>query len=448
MNSLLPASGTASAVAESEPTKTSSALSGHSDGAPLDVFKQVLTNRTRSVAETEKSETSVDGDLAGVDLNNGAAAPSNSGELGPLLSFEAAAGVEPRPLESWPSDPLSSVSGGDYAHSELVPVAPLPPTDWTAGESAVHLLTAGMDVSPKSELSGPHLTNKQLGVSLAGGKLAGQLPEPARRMGSASGTSSQGPSLTEGIGAALERQASATRGSLESADMDDSASSGAQVKHESPAARWLGVVGKGGSARGDVLALSNLRWPTQVQSDDIASKFHQGDLQEIKTVLLTAAAGQLVSGQISYRGEALQQLPVDITFGQAGWADRVAERTALLAAQNVKVAELQLDPPELGPLQVKISVNQDQQAHVSFVATNGQVREVLDQTLTRLRELFTGQGLELAGASVSEHSFHDSGQGREQEEASRTAVEGAQDSEASGEAQPMLLASYGVDYYV
>ncbi|MFT5084637.1 MAG: flagellar hook-length control protein FliK, partial [Lentisphaeria bacterium] len=68
------------------------------------------------------------------------------------------------------------------------------------------------------------------------------------------------------------------------------------------------------------------------------------------------------------------QIPVNITFGHPEWGTMMAERTAMITAQNIKFADIQLDPPELGPMQVKVSVNQDQ-ASVTFVSANAQVRD-------------------------------------------------------------------------
>lgn len=94
-------------------------------------------------------------------------------------------------------------------------------------------------------------------------------------------------------------------------------------------------------------------------------------------------------------------LPLNISFGHPQWPEALAERAGQLAHQRVYSAEMQLDPPELGPLQVKISVHQDQ-AVVSFVSANPQVRDLLDQNLVRLRELLQEQGMQLVDAGVSD----------------------------------------------
>lgn len=98
------------------------------------------------------------------------------------------------------------------------------------------------------------------------------------------------------------------------------------------------------------------------------------------------------------------QTSVPVTVGQPQWSQAVGEKVLWLAAQNVSSAEIRLDPPDLGPMQVKVSVNQDQ-TNVSFTSHHPVVREMLDQNLHRLRDMFTEQGLNLGSVDVSDKSF-------------------------------------------
>jgi flagellar hook-length control protein FliK len=63
-------------------------------------------------------------------------------------------------------------------------------------------------------------------------------------------------------------------------------------------------------------------------------------------------------------------------------------------------ARMTLNPPELGTVDVKISVLDDQ-TYVQLVASNAAAREELEQALPRLRELLSMAGLNLADATVS-----------------------------------------------
>lgn len=98
------------------------------------------------------------------------------------------------------------------------------------------------------------------------------------------------------------------------------------------------------------------------------------------------------------------QTGVPVPVGAPQWSQAVGDKVLWLAAQNVSAAEIRLDPPELGPMQVRVSVNQDQ-ASITFTSPHAGVREALDQQLNRLRDMFSEQGLNLVNVDVSDKSF-------------------------------------------
>jgi flagellar hook-length control protein FliK len=89
---------------------------------------------------------------------------------------------------------------------------------------------------------------------------------------------------------------------------------------------------------------------------------------------------------------------------QGGWSEAVVERVMWLSSQNLKSAEIQLDPAELGRLEVRISLNQEQ-TQVSFASPHAGVRDALEGQLQRLREMFNQQGMNLMDVNVSDQSL-------------------------------------------
>ena len=94
------------------------------------------------------------------------------------------------------------------------------------------------------------------------------------------------------------------------------------------------------------------------------------------------------------------QVAVPIEVGKPGWSDGVMAKVMWMSSQQISKAEIALDPPELGPLQVRISTQSDQTS-VVFTSNHGAVRDALDQGLPRLREMMENQGLDLADVDVS-----------------------------------------------
>ncbi len=101
---------------------------------------------------------------------------------------------------------------------------------------------------------------------------------------------------------------------------------------------------------------------------------------------------------------SVAQTRVQVPVGQPQWPSAVAERVMWMSSQRVTSAEIHLDPPELGPLAVRVSINQDT-ASVTFSSQHAAVREALDLGAFRLREMFESEGLDLANVDVSDQGL-------------------------------------------
>ena len=100
-----------------------------------------------------------------------------------------------------------------------------------------------------------------------------------------------------------------------------------------------------------------------------------------------------------------------VAMQQGGWSEAVVDRVMVMSSQNLKSAEIQLDPAELGRLEVRISVNQEQ-SQVTFASPHAGVREALDSQMHRLRELFAQQGMNQPDVNVSDQSLNRGWQGQ------------------------------------
>ena len=98
------------------------------------------------------------------------------------------------------------------------------------------------------------------------------------------------------------------------------------------------------------------------------------------------------------------------------WGKVLSSRVVWMAREGVQQAELRLNPAKLGPVEVKLHMNNDQ-ASVTFVAQNAATRDALEQALPRLKESFQENGMNLANADVSDQA---SGQQAEEDGAGET----------------------------
>ncbi|TCV20499.1 flagellar hook-length control protein FliK [Vibrio crassostreae] len=119
--------------------------------------------------------------------------------------------------------------------------------------------------------------------------------------------------------------------------------------------------------------------------------------------------GAATAGSAPTRAEiqAAQQAPLQLTKELAN--EQVAEKVQMMMSKNLKNLDIRLDPPELGQMKIRMTMNNDV-ANVHFTVSNQQARDVIEQTLPRLREMLAQQGMQLADSSVQQQN---SGQGQE-----------------------------------
>jgi len=70
-----------------------------------------------------------------------------------------------------------------------------------------------------------------------------------------------------------------------------------------------------------------------------------------------------------------------------------------MAGQGHQVAELHLNPPDLGPMTIALTLDNDQ-ASARFTSPHAAVREAIETAMPRLREMLADSGITLGNASV------------------------------------------------
>ena len=99
-------------------------------------------------------------------------------------------------------------------------------------------------------------------------------------------------------------------------------------------------------------------------------------------------------------------LPVNqpLAMHQSGWTEEVVNRVMYLSSANLKSADIQLQPAELGRLDIRVNMAADQQTQVTFISGHAVVREALEGQVHRLRDMFSQQGMGQVDVNVSDQS--------------------------------------------
>ena len=152
----------------------------------------------------------------------------------------------------------------------------------------------------------------------------------------------------------------------------------------------------------DVAALEGEGLPegaTELRSDNLAGRL--------------SALSQAIAQQNSVSARPVLVPGQPLAMQSGGWSEAVVDKVMWLSSQNLKSAEIQLDPAELGRLEVRVDISKDQ-TQVTFASPNAGVRDTLEGQMQRLRDLFTQQGMNLLDVNVSDQSLSRGWQGQGQ----------------------------------
>ncbi|NNM00265.1 MAG: flagellar hook-length control protein FliK [Gammaproteobacteria bacterium] len=123
------------------------------------------------------------------------------------------------------------------------------------------------------------------------------------------------------------------------------------------------------------------------------------------------------------RSLAPGQFELPLALNDARWDNAFANRVSWVVSEGMSAARLNVYPPELGQIELRVTFSNDQ-ANVQFGVQHASVRDAVEQALPRLREMFEAAGIALGDTSVAT---------QEQRDADPRAAGG--DGEAGGAAQ-------------
>ena len=119
-------------------------------------------------------------------------------------------------------------------------------------------------------------------------------------------------------------------------------------------------------------------------------------------------------------------LAVNTPVRDQNWATDLGQKVVWLANADKQSAQLTLNPPEMGPIEISLDVDKGT-ASVSFTSANAEVRDALETALPRLREMFASAGIELGQTNVGAQSFsqQQAGYGEQNQSSSRAMSDNA-----------------------
>lgn len=131
-------------------------------------------------------------------------------------------------------------------------------------------------------------------------------------------------------------------------------------------------------------------------------------LQPLGSDTMVVETNQLKS-EAAQNGKTVDGADTAVNIQQPEGQKQLAEKIRWMVNSRNMMAEIRLDPPEMGSMQVRVNVQGDA-ASVSFIVQSPQAKDMLSQAEPRLRDMLAEQGIHLGESSVQQESQQSSQQ--------------------------------------
>ncbi|GLX83152.1 flagellar hook-length control protein FliK [Thalassotalea eurytherma] len=139
-----------------------------------------------------------------------------------------------------------------------------------------------------------------------------------------------------------------------------------------------------------------------------------------------------------------------INVNHKNFAQQMKEKVMVMVSQKLQSVDIQLDPPELGNVHVRVNL-QGEQAMVNFMVQQPQAKDALEQHMNKLREMLEESGIDLGDTDVQQQfAQHDESLDEDGEFSSASGADDNISEESLGQVddrQVVNVQSVGIDYF-
>ena len=121
-------------------------------------------------------------------------------------------------------------------------------------------------------------------------------------------------------------------------------------------------------------------------------------------ILAHAPTGTVPSATVS--GVTVSSATIAAPLNSNAWTAEFSQKVSWVSTQQNQIAELHLNPPDLGPMHVVLTMT-DNQASAQFSSPHSMVREAIENALPQLRQNLADNGIMLGNATVSDQAPRD-----------------------------------------
>jgi len=199
------------------------------------------------------------------------------------------------------------------------------------------------------------------------------------------------------------------------------------------------------------------------QAEKVASSFNQTLVAQAAKLMITpgelaaqrehnfeSTMNQLTTNTVETQKSITALNTETIAIYRKDFANALKDKVMVMINQKIQQVDIQLDPPEMGNIHVRVNL-QNEQAAVQFIVQNQQAKDALEQNIGKLRDMLAENGVDVGDANIEQRQAkeqNDDGfDGQANHGQSAESEEGILNENDHSGQNLVKASSTGVDYY-
>lgn len=135
------------------------------------------------------------------------------------------------------------------------------------------------------------------------------------------------------------------------------------------------------------------------QAGEAANIAAEAALPETPAAALPSQTAGLAFGRATQETAATQPPGIAAHLNESAWPKQFGEKIVWMARAEQQSAQININPPQLGPVQITLNLNGDQ-ASLAFASPHAEVRQAIESALPQLKEMLASAGINLGQSNV------------------------------------------------
>ncbi len=138
-------------------------------------------------------------------------------------------------------------------------------------------------------------------------------------------------------------------------------------------------------------------WAHQQSADQIVEQ----SVDDTGKQIFRSVADVALNERMPTRANSAELAPMNSRMADPDWGNELAQRLVFMHKQSIPAAQLNLNPKHLGPVSIRVDVDNDKTS-IAFSVQHGVVKDAIEAALPKLKEMLGGQQLNLVDVNVSQ----------------------------------------------